>query len=1681
MSRKASWRSGEQEAAKQARRSWQGSREVKAVVKKRPNRWKRLARAGLGLLACCAALVFVVIQISPPRPARLILLGAAGAANLAIPANAYGAHTLKDLEELSRVEVGLLPFWRSRPLRQAHETVALAGPAWSDVWKQEVKRWKEEAIPERTVVVFLSLHGGSNGQSAYFLPDAAPDRAENRLPLEDVIDAMASLPAANNKVLIVDATQIADDWSLGMLQNDFARHLEALRPKIEAVENLWVLSASGPDQRSWIDEERKRSVFGRYVIEGLRGAADSEGKDHRITLAELYNYVRREVESWVWDHRGAVQEPVLLPASDAAVARAAQVPVTFAEAGPGPGAGALSEGTVETGAGASGETAKVNQAWAEYGDLVKQPLSPRTYAPLAWRQFKEHLLRIDLLSRAGDSAGDLWDEIGRLRKEIDEAKTRVELKDARHANLAMATVLESQRDLSVQERANFDKLYAAQAAQLDDVWKATVGVTGDGSERGKYHAYLYDRVIQPGQPLDLARAAEQFGALPIRPRMPAEVHFLRMLKNHLPSGSGERVPEETIRRALVVRRLAEQTALGAAPGEYAHSEEVFPWIKDLVEKADEARRWGEDLLFADERSAWDEAAEALEEARRLYRDAGQRADEVRAAIEVRDRALDELPGYTRSWGRRFSVARNESDGDREFTGRIEALWGQVHEVADLLARPDGAKSPGDPAREIAEGLKAVEERFARDCRDVERRQVAEDWVSGVALEVAFTRSDAQPGREELPGPRRVVRSGRGEGAGVAGGDVARVESDSEKVEHERRMRERAQLQGRLALAVMGKRWFDEARAAGTDSYQATLANLSASSGRPEGWRDVAEAGERVADLMHRRAEAVQEHFENGVARTRQEEITDRESHFRQADLLSRQVDGTTSLRALPSSSASGAMAKAGSPSEALRRVRLHDLLLWLAERTLRDHWFGESARSDDVYYRDVGRQLVADARTFVEESSEAKEREEQLDQPGELTFGGPEHLDWTSERAIDLSFDLKPVEGANVPLGTAIVRGAARDRNLLEIAAEGAPRSTHETGKPSSAGPEANALRYRLESPFVASAEEKQLEHFPVKSTTFDVTGFYRGQSFARTVDVKVHASPTSTLMSHPKPGSGRIAVRASRELFDLYAGGDSAVAIVLDCSSSMENIYKDAVGALEEMLRKLPRGTSVSLWVFGARKGNPEDCIFQIQRPVSWDPARTADLVGRMRRLVPENFTPLMRTMIQARADLDAVPDRSFKTLVVLTDGDDKRFVNDTQFNPEGKDVAWALERYFANSGVTINFVCFGNLPPAVAAAARDQYKAIENLQPRGQFFPARDRQKLANVLLGIIPRRFDWTMREVAGGPGVGSVASPVTMTGTPEQWSEPLEAGHYDVVLDAIGHTQRVALKGGDCLLLELRDTAKGGVELARPLLVDEPVHQHRERAEAPGWRVGVLQNRLEDDGLLRMMVSLEKVDNRVGVLVEQIEPEAVWLEVEAVGAARPITTRWIDRDNYAGNVWMVEVPDWPIVEGKAAVANVRVYWNDGDESARAIVLDREQENLGDVTRIRDLLVGGNGPDDQVVIENVDFERRPLPSGLGEAPEEVYCVVVRVRHPVGKPYLARLDGVESESSQHRHYAEAGKSAAFFWPLRKEEIASLRSLSLVDVEAFRQRAKALGFFVSFPELQPRRNDPELKPCAAD
>ena len=70
----------------------------------------------------------------------------------------------------------------------------------------------------------------------------------------------------------------------------------------------------------------------------------------------------------------------------------------------------------------------------------------------------------------------------------------------------------------------------------------------------------------------------------------------------------ERVPDTPVRLtrsplALRVRLLAERAALGLpeegdagpAPGQLLYPEQVFVWIKDLVDAADEQRRLGQDL------------------------------------------------------------------------------------------------------------------------------------------------------------------------------------------------------------------------------------------------------------------------------------------------------------------------------------------------------------------------------------------------------------------------------------------------------------------------------------------------------------------------------------------------------------------------------------------------------------------------------------------------------------------------------------------------------------------------------------------------------------------------------------------------------------------------------------------------------------------------------------------------------------------------------------------------------------------------------------------------------------------------------------------------------------------------------------------------------------------------------
>ena len=263
-------------------------------------------------LGCLAMLVFLILKLRPPEPAAVFLVGANYATNLAVPHNVFGWEGLAGIRQVSEKRSSL-PFFRPAALQLIGEREeALNQLDHKGQWNDLIANLGKKGVAAPTLLIVVALNGGSGPDGAYLMPNAIAS-PEDGLDLKKVIASMADLPAEQNKILVLEGAQVSTDWRLGMVHNDFARRLKELEPEIEQVPNLWVLSGCNVDQRCWASEALGRTIFTHYIIEALQGAA--AGSDRRLSLEELYQYVRKNVRDWAWNARGALQEPQLLPAS----------------------------------------------------------------------------------------------------------------------------------------------------------------------------------------------------------------------------------------------------------------------------------------------------------------------------------------------------------------------------------------------------------------------------------------------------------------------------------------------------------------------------------------------------------------------------------------------------------------------------------------------------------------------------------------------------------------------------------------------------------------------------------------------------------------------------------------------------------------------------------------------------------------------------------------------------------------------------------------------------------------------------------------------------------------------------------------------------------------------------------------------------------------------------------------------------------------------------------------------------------------------------------------------------------------------------------------------------------------------------------------------------------------------
>jgi formylglycine-generating enzyme required for sulfatase activity len=158
------------------------------------------------------------------------------------------------------------------------------------------------------LLVAFSGHGVSIGGKSYLCPlDAKLSDTDSMISVDALYERLAKCPAAM-KIVLIDACR--DDPRLGgdktaasaPDQRELAAKLQ--RPP----EGIYCLTSCSPGERSKEDPKLGHGVFMHFVLEGLRGAADTR-KRGKVSLEDLCRYARDETKFYVRDKYNEIQRP----------------------------------------------------------------------------------------------------------------------------------------------------------------------------------------------------------------------------------------------------------------------------------------------------------------------------------------------------------------------------------------------------------------------------------------------------------------------------------------------------------------------------------------------------------------------------------------------------------------------------------------------------------------------------------------------------------------------------------------------------------------------------------------------------------------------------------------------------------------------------------------------------------------------------------------------------------------------------------------------------------------------------------------------------------------------------------------------------------------------------------------------------------------------------------------------------------------------------------------------------------------------------------------------------------------------------------------------------------------------------------------------------------------------------
>jgi hypothetical protein len=1657
-------------AAKSGKRAWQKSPEPVAAGPKRPwSRTSKLFLATTTLSGIIAAIVLLVLWFKPAKPASLVLIGESFDQDLRVPHNVYGWQGLQDMAGLVPTSSldSWLPWSTSRPLALHY------GPKAFD----DKQGWVPDArgISQQTVIIFLAFHGGSDPERGAYLVVKDPGAEPRRVPLKDVLKDLGTRLEGKNIVLLLDATQVPAHWPSGQLHNDFVHQLKELdrAGDIARYPNLVILCASDEDQRSWVSEEWRQTIFTHFVVEGLKGAADNPagGGDgnSRVTALELHKYVRARVEAWAQTTHNALQQPLLLPQKDgeqrAAAMNLVQLPEPYQERKWDQAAEDASKKLLAR------SLDELRPVWEQCAALRDEVPSPAVYTPQLWRIYQDSVLRYEQLVRAGDGTGarQMRATIDSLRNRIAAAQALQGASDSMTNSFPMPAELGLSRPWRQKDKRDLFR------QQFSEVWKAKnlseelgkfktewLGQAGDDAQKRRLLLTDLSRLLvekvattTTGRP-DLNRAKEilaQAEDLLGPAKRPTEAQYLALLWRDL--GDKDKSVEltadklATLRLALEVNQLAERTAAGFGPaggqdGNRGHpySEAVWPWIATVVLDADKERRTGQDYLFGPA-SAWTRATTSLQAAKKGYLAAAADAARVQKALELRDQVLAEVPYYAR-WlaAKRVSTAGVDMQL-QALLREVQQAAGRMSDLAGALKEAEGGNRNAAALPKItgplAENYAALHKAFLNECSDLADKP-AHQWqylpLWEAALSIPLVPPDAR-----LP----MLRLSRELTATSNEAFRAKVKEVPVRFNIQAEARD----QGQMAVAITGmaKPWLD---LSGVAALKNKIENLEKS---PDWHQDIAAAGDAVFKRYRQMSGTLASDLKAAVDQNDSTKALDK---LQGPEYLCRLVPGSE-----PVHEVAGVEAVEGS-----RRLRFYDLFLTQAGRTVQDHWFAESPTAVP-YYLGAASAYVSDAERMIKTSDDEREkawltraaaaknqvRLTKYDVRGAGSFPVTEtnfalHWKVTPEKGLP---DGSPVFWVAVTEPIKVGKDTVLGRQMAD-----AQR------------PDKDGLVYALQKARKGGGN----------TATATFHGLFRGQQIQDATTLNLLLEPEIHAFLPPTPRTGGISLRLSPD----FTYG--AVCLMLDCSGSMneklpgqqQTKIEQARAALHEILGRIPRGTYLSIGAFGHEKKIPgfvpadqeEATVIEWVREVKrWDKESLQNGLeaekNRLKHLHPQNLSPIAESLKFAMED-GFPPDREYKgpkLILVLTDGDDNMFERGRARlfknlpGKNGNDVPTFLKNEFQNSDVEIDMVCFADPNSPVPAKAKEaqnakrQFGSVEELNPNSQFIFQPQPGQLVNTILEAIRPRLN--LRDNNNNlPTNLRKGLKATDYGEDLDWRR-LAPIYYKGSVQNI-YKQPLDLLAGQLLNVTLKQQGTD-VFFERGLLSDFIKENKKKSAwikQDGKWYASVLQNFLQEPNQLRQLLTVEKeqqeIANQSKVALQQENPSFVWIELKAKeGKDVRRDFRWRYEHGYQAPAYRLSSQDWQ--KGTTPTpAELSVWWSENPPGEP----QRLSHSPGPFADLEQPLPVG----DSQVKMTVYAETRELTTGFGTADKEVKdsvpCLIVDIEHTPDKPVWLRADGLGQRGEEHKFYTTKGRYTAIFWGVSSPQNKSFQ-LTLIPLNAFK------------------------------